>query len=51
MILPTNWLDKEYPCDCCGDTTKIGYMIVDSNGGITCEDCHDVVEIANEQEK
>lgn len=49
IILPTNWLDKEYPCDCCGDITKIGYMIT-FDGDNICEDCFDVIEIAEQDE-
>ena len=51
MILPNNWLDKEYSCDCCGDTTKIGYMIATQDGDNVCEDCYDVIEIASQDEE
>ena len=46
----TNWLDD--PCDCgyCGDTYKIGYLIPTSDGDSICEDCYDVIEIAETDE-
>ena len=46
----TNWLSNETQCECCGDTTTIGNLIVDADGDNICEDCYDVIEIANEQE-
>ena len=49
MILPTNWLDKPHDCDCCGDTYKIGYLIA-VDGDNICEDCFDVIEIAEADE-
>jgi hypothetical protein len=49
MILPTNWLDKPHDCDCCGDTYKIGYLIA-VDGDNICEDCFDVIEIAEQDE-
>jgi hypothetical protein len=51
MTLSNNWLDKEYPCDCCGDTTRIGNMITDADGDNVCEDCFDVIEIASKDEQ
>ena len=50
MILPTNWLDKPHDCDCCGDTHKIGYLIATADGDNICEDCFDVIEVAEADE-
>ena len=50
MILPTNWLDKSHDCDCCGDTYKIGYLIATADGDNICEDCFDVIEVAEADE-
>jgi len=46
MNSETNWLDNLCECACCGDTYKMGYLISTGDGDDICEDCYDIIEIA-----
>jgi len=45
----TSFLDTPTPCDCCGDVYPYGHLIND-NGDDICEECLDIIEIANNEE-
>ena len=47
----TSWLDNICKCDSCGDAYKIGYLIPTVDGESICEDCLDVIEAAEADEK
>ena len=51
MKITNNWLDKPCSCDSCGDTYKIGYLIATTDGENICEECFDVIKIAETDEK
>ena len=44
----TSWLNNYCECDSCGDTYKIGYLIPSADGDDICEDCFDVIELADD---
>jgi len=46
MNSETNWLDNLCECAFCGDTYEIGYLISTGAGDDICEDCYDIIEIA-----
>ena len=46
----TNWLDKQTNCDSCEDTYPMGYLIPTSDGDSICEECCDIIELAEADE-
>ena len=50
MNSETNWLDNLCECACCEDTYTMGYLIPIADGDVICEDCYDVIEIAETDE-
>lgn len=47
----TRWLNNLCECGSCGDSYSIGYLIPSADGVDICEDCADVIEIAEVDEK
>ena len=42
--------DKQTNCDSCEDTYPMGYLIPTSDGDSICEECCDIIELAEADE-